>query len=136
MTPTHPWGQVSPRLASLNKWARIEAIQRNKAFLAAYHAARDLWQTGMDALFRPAPTGSAVSPASPSLPRPPERRRRPRALRDGCDPRAPIRPEQGWGLAAAQVERFPQGKERDDHATQSAKRCQQGRPDMIIALPG
>jgi putative transposase len=48
-----PRRQPSPRLAALNKWARIEAIQRNKAFLAAYRIARDLWQSGMDTLFPP-----------------------------------------------------------------------------------
>jgi putative transposase len=42
---------VSPRVASVNKWARIEAIQRNKAFLAAYRAARDLWKAGAAAMF-------------------------------------------------------------------------------------
>jgi len=47
--------QVSPRLASINKWARIEAIQRNKTFLAAYRAARQLWKAGTAALF---PTGT------------------------------------------------------------------------------
>jgi REP element-mobilizing transposase RayT len=46
-----PRRQLSPRVASINKWARIEAIQRNKAFLAAYQAARDLWQSGFDAIF-------------------------------------------------------------------------------------
>jgi hypothetical protein len=46
-----PRRQPSPRLASLNKWARIEAIQRSKAFLAAYRAARDLWLTGLGAIF-------------------------------------------------------------------------------------
>jgi putative transposase len=45
--------QMSPRVASINKWARIEAIQRNKAFLAAYRAARDLWKAGVAALFPP-----------------------------------------------------------------------------------
>jgi putative transposase len=48
-----PRRQPSPRLASLNKWARIEAIQRNKAFLAAYRAARELWLTGLGAIFPP-----------------------------------------------------------------------------------
>ena len=37
-----PRRQMSPRVAGLNKWARIEALQRNKAFLAAYRLARDL----------------------------------------------------------------------------------------------
>jgi putative transposase len=48
-----PRRQPSPRLASLNKWARIEAIQRSKAFLAAYRVARDLWLTGLGAIFPP-----------------------------------------------------------------------------------
>ena len=38
--------QLNPRVASANKWARIEALQRNKAFLPAYRAARDLWKGG------------------------------------------------------------------------------------------
>lgn len=46
-----PRRQVSPRLASVNKWARIESLQRNKTFLAAYRAARDLWKGGSFALF-------------------------------------------------------------------------------------
>jgi putative transposase len=46
-----PRRQVSPRVASLNKWARIEALQRNKAFIATYRFARDLWQSGMEAVF-------------------------------------------------------------------------------------
>ena len=43
--------KVSPRVASANKWARIEATQRNKVFLATYRAARDLWRAGMAAIF-------------------------------------------------------------------------------------
>jgi putative transposase len=46
-----PRRQPSPRLASLNNWARIEAIQRSKAFLAAYRAARSLWLAGRAAVF-------------------------------------------------------------------------------------
>jgi len=43
--------EVSPRVASANKWARAETIQRNKAFLAAYRAARDLWKVGAAVIF-------------------------------------------------------------------------------------
>ena len=43
--------QLNPRVASANKWARIEALQRNKAFLAAYRAARGLWKAGVAAIF-------------------------------------------------------------------------------------
>jgi putative transposase len=46
-----PRRQLNPRVASLNKWARIEALQRNKTFIAAYRMARALWQTGLDAIF-------------------------------------------------------------------------------------
>jgi len=47
--------QVGPRLACVNKWARIEAIQRSKAFLSAYRVARELWKAGVAAIF---PTGT------------------------------------------------------------------------------
>ena len=43
--------QLNPRVASTNKWARIEALQCNKAFLAASRAARDLWKAGVAAIF-------------------------------------------------------------------------------------
>ena len=42
---------LNPRVASANKWARIEASQRNKAFLDTYRAARELWQAGIAAIF-------------------------------------------------------------------------------------
>ena len=43
--------KLSPRVASANKWARIEATQRNRAFLATYRAARELWQAGIAVIF-------------------------------------------------------------------------------------
>lgn len=43
--------QLNPRIASVNKWARVEAIQRDRTFLAAYRGARDLWKAGVAALF-------------------------------------------------------------------------------------
>lgn len=43
--------RLKPQIAGINKWSRIEALQRNKAFLAAYRAARDIWQAGLDAIF-------------------------------------------------------------------------------------
>jgi hypothetical protein len=46
-----PRRRLSPRVAGSNKWARIEALQRNKTFLWAYRQARDLWQSGLDAIF-------------------------------------------------------------------------------------
>jgi putative transposase len=69
-TSHEPRRQPSPRLASLNKWARIEAIQRSRAFLAAYRAARDLWLAGMATLFPPGTywlrrhAGVAVDPST------------------------------------------------------------------------
>jgi putative transposase len=49
---THePRRALSPRVAATNKWARIEVLQRNKAFIAAYRTARDLWQAGKQAVF-------------------------------------------------------------------------------------
>jgi putative transposase len=46
-----PRRQISPRVASMNKWARVEALQRNRAFVAAYQAARNMWSAGVDAIF-------------------------------------------------------------------------------------
>jgi hypothetical protein len=46
-----PRRRLSPRVASVNKWARMEAHQRNKLFLVAYRAARELWQAGKEAMF-------------------------------------------------------------------------------------
>jgi REP element-mobilizing transposase RayT len=46
-----PRRQLSPRVASINRWARIEALRRSKAFIVAYQHARTLWQAGLDAIF-------------------------------------------------------------------------------------
>jgi len=47
-----PRRQLSPRVASKNKWRRIEALQRNKAWLAAYRAAFARLRAGFgDAVF-------------------------------------------------------------------------------------
>jgi REP element-mobilizing transposase RayT len=37
---------ISPRVACRSRWARIEAIQRNRAWLAAYVEARHRWASG------------------------------------------------------------------------------------------
>ena len=42
---------LSPRVACRNKWARIEALQRNRAFLDVYRGARADHLAGRDALF-------------------------------------------------------------------------------------
>jgi hypothetical protein len=44
---------LSPRVACRNKWARIEALQRNQAFLDSYRGARADHLAGRDALFPP-----------------------------------------------------------------------------------
>jgi putative transposase len=46
-----PRRKLSPRVASLNKWARVEALRRSRTFTAAYQRARTLWQAGLDAIF-------------------------------------------------------------------------------------
>jgi hypothetical protein len=41
------------RVASRNKWARIEALLRNRAFVIEYASARDRWRNGIPAAFSP-----------------------------------------------------------------------------------
>ena len=49
---THePRRGLSPPIASKNKWARIEALQRNKAFIEQYREARIEKLAGRDAIF-------------------------------------------------------------------------------------
>lgn len=51
-----PRRNLSPRVASRNKWARIEALQRSKAFVAAYRAAWHRWCAGVRDVLFPAGT--------------------------------------------------------------------------------
>jgi len=51
-----PWTKeerrtLSPRVACKDKWRRIECLQRNKAWQAAYDDARKQWLTGLQATF-------------------------------------------------------------------------------------
>jgi len=48
-----PRRRLSPRVACRNKWARIEALQRNQAFLDHYRGARADHLAGRDAVFPP-----------------------------------------------------------------------------------
>ena len=48
-----PRRELSPRVAARDKWARIEALLRDRAFLVAYHAARAAWLLGERAIFPP-----------------------------------------------------------------------------------
>jgi putative transposase len=41
-----PHRQLNPRVACRNVWRRIEALVRNRAWLIAYRAARDVWLSG------------------------------------------------------------------------------------------
>jgi putative transposase len=44
-------GTLRPRVATRNKWARIEALQRNREFAVAYRRARAAWILGIPTVF-------------------------------------------------------------------------------------
>lgn len=46
-----PRRQLSPRVAAVNVWARVEALMRNREFLRDYARARAAWLAGLDATF-------------------------------------------------------------------------------------
>jgi hypothetical protein len=46
-----PRRTLRPRVAARSGWVRIEALQRNRAFLADYAAARDAWLQGAPVTF-------------------------------------------------------------------------------------
>lgn len=48
-----PRRNLRPRVAARCKWARIEALLRNRAFAMEYASARDRWRNGMPAVFPP-----------------------------------------------------------------------------------
>jgi len=48
-----PRRNLRPTVAAKNTWARIEALQRNKQFLAEYRTARIAWLAGLPAIFPP-----------------------------------------------------------------------------------
>jgi len=48
-----PRRNLRPSLASRNKWARIEALLRNRIFLVDYVSARERWLDGIGAVFPP-----------------------------------------------------------------------------------
>ncbi|HEY0477343.1 MAG TPA: hypothetical protein VGD37_07450, partial [Kofleriaceae bacterium] len=48
-----PRRNLRPQVASRNKWARLEALLRNRAFAMAYADARALWRHGIPAVFPP-----------------------------------------------------------------------------------
>ena len=52
-TTLEPRRTLSPRVAARSKWHRIEALLRNKCFVAAYRAARVAWLAGLPTVFPP-----------------------------------------------------------------------------------
>src|SRR4051794_20404857 len=42
-----PRRELRPRVAARSVWQRIAALQRNRAFIEAYRAARKFWLTGV-----------------------------------------------------------------------------------------
>jgi hypothetical protein len=44
---------LRPRVATRCKWARIEALLRNRAFVVEYASARERWRNGIPAVFPP-----------------------------------------------------------------------------------
>jgi REP element-mobilizing transposase RayT len=52
-TTREPRRNLRPTVAARSQWARIEALLRNRAFVAAYRTARALWRAGVDACFPP-----------------------------------------------------------------------------------
>jgi hypothetical protein len=46
-----PRRNLRPRIAARSKWARIEALLRNRAFIAAYTCAREAWRAGGEVMF-------------------------------------------------------------------------------------
>jgi putative transposase len=48
-----PRRNLRPRVAAPNKWARVEALMRNRAFVAEYADARARWRDGVAAAFPP-----------------------------------------------------------------------------------
>ena len=51
-----PRREMNPRVAARSKWSRIEALMRNRAFRAAYAAARAAFATGLRDVVFPAGT--------------------------------------------------------------------------------
>jgi hypothetical protein len=48
-----PRRNLRPQVAGRNKWARIEALLRNRAFVLEYAMARDGWRNGIPVMFPP-----------------------------------------------------------------------------------
>jgi hypothetical protein len=52
-TNHEPRRNLRPQVATPSKWARIEALLRNRAFVAMYTNARERWRAGTPVVFPP-----------------------------------------------------------------------------------
>ena len=52
-TTCEPRRNLRPQVASRSRWARIEALVRNRTFAAEYADARQRWRAGASAMFPP-----------------------------------------------------------------------------------
>jgi hypothetical protein len=52
-TTREPRRNLRPHVAGRSKWARIEALLRNRAFAREYASARERWRNGIPAVFPP-----------------------------------------------------------------------------------
>lgn len=50
-TSHEPRRNRRPRVAARSAWSRVQTLQRNQGFIAAYRKARKLWLTGVAAIF-------------------------------------------------------------------------------------
>lgn len=50
-TSTEPRRNLRPKVAAQNTWARIEALRRDRLFVATYRAARAAWLAGLPTVF-------------------------------------------------------------------------------------
>src|SRR5262249_32887006 len=60
-TTREPRRNLRPHVAGRSKWARIEALLRNRVFAREYASARERWRTAFPPCSHPAPTGSSGS---------------------------------------------------------------------------
>jgi hypothetical protein len=52
-TSREPRRNLRPRVATRSKWARVEALLRNRAFVEDYVRAREQWRDGAPVAFPP-----------------------------------------------------------------------------------
>ncbi|MEZ4358964.1 MAG: hypothetical protein R3B48_02205 [Kofleriaceae bacterium] len=62
--PCEPRRKLRPRVAARNRWARVEALQRNRTFLTAYRLALNQWHAKLPAVF---PAGTYQMRGKPNV---------------------------------------------------------------------